>query len=239
MRADKANLQKRFGAVEVEEEYFGPVFVQNAFEFPKWPVITSENPEKIRFLNWGLVPYWIKTSRDALNLRSNTVNARSETIFEKPAFRSAAANRHCLVLADGFYEFRELNGKKFPYFIRMKDDRLFAMAGLYENWTNRETGEILPTFSIITTVANPLMETIHNRKKRMPVILPQEAEWDWLKPGSGQASLLKPYPDHEMEAWPVSGLITSRKENKNLPNVLEPFDYPELTGSGPVQGTIF
>lgn len=239
MRADKAHLQKRFNAVLVEEDYFGPVYVQSAFEFPKWPVITSENPDKIRFFNWGLIPAWIRDTDSALKFRINTINARSETIYEKPAFRQAAANRHCLVLADGFFEFREIDGKKYPYFIRLVAGRLFAIAGLYEYWINQETGERIPTFTLITTEANKLMETIHNRKKRMPVILTEEFEREWLKPGRAGEGLLTPFKDSLMEAWPVSRLITSRETDRNVPQVQEPFEYPEISGREPRQGFIF
>jgi putative SOS response-associated peptidase YedK len=223
----------------VEEDYFGPVYVQSAFEFPKWPVIPSESPGKIMLFNWGLIPAWVRDKEAALEFRVNTINARSETIFDKPAFRQAAASRHCLVLADGFFEFRELDGKKIPYFIRLKGGRLFAIAGLYDYWTNHETGERIPTFTIITTDANRLMETIHNRKKRMPVILTDESERDWLKPGRGRADLLKPFADDQMEAWPVSRLLTARGIERNVPQVQEPFDYPEISGTDLRQGSLF
>jgi putative SOS response-associated peptidase YedK len=227
LRADKANLQKRFNAVFIEEDQFGPKYVQSAFEFPQWPVIASDNPGEIRMMRWGLIPSWIRDRDSAMKFRINTVNARLETIHEKPAFRQAATERHCLVLADGFYEFRELQGKKFPYFIRIRDGRLFALAGLYEHWADRLTGEIIPTFSILTTQANPFMEVIHNRKKRMPVILTEKDEPVWLSPGS--AGSLKPFPEGQMEAWPVSGLITSRNPERNSPEVQKKVDYPELS----------
>lgn len=239
LRADKANLIKRFDSTFVEEEYFGPKYVQNAFEFPKWPVISSERPLEIRMMNWGLIPSWIKDRESALKFRINTVNARSETIFEKPAFRRAAANKHCLVLADGFFEFREIEGKKYPYYIRILGGEPFALAGLYEYWAHPGTGELLPGFSVITTVANPLMEIIHNRKKRMPVILSENQERDWLKPGSEFSGLLKPYPEEYMEAWPVSRKISERGASSNFSEFLDPVDYPEISGQKPSQGSLF
>ncbi|MCX6223989.1 MAG: SOS response-associated peptidase [Bacteroidia bacterium] len=239
LRADKANLVKRFDSTFVEEEYFGPKYVQNAFEFPKWPVISTDKPQEIRMMNWGLIPSWIKDQESALKFRVNTVNARAETIFEKPAFRRAAANKHCLILADGFFEFRELDGKKYPYYIRIQGGQPFSLAGLYEYWTHPGTGEMIPGFSIITTVANPLMEMIHNRKKRMPVILSECQERDWLKPGSEFSGLLKPYPEEDMEAWPVSRRIAERGTGKNFPELLDPVDYPEITNRKPSQGLLF
>ena len=239
LKADKSNLQKRFDATFLEEESYRPNYVQNAFEFPKWPIIRMENSENIEFMNWGLIPSWIKEVDSAIKFRVNTVNARAETIFVKPAFRKAAENGHCLVLADGFYEFREVDGKKYPYYIRIREGRPFAMAGLFEYWPHPVTGAMIPGFSVITTTANPLMEMIHNRKKRMPVILFEEQEREWLNPGNLSADLLKPYPEEEMEAWPVSRRITERGNQKNSPEISEPFDYPELSGQKPMQGFLF
>lgn len=239
MRADKANLEKRFDTTFVEEESFGPKYVQNAFEFPKWPVISAERPDEIHLMNWGLIPSWIRDRESALKFRVNTVNARGETIYEKPAFRRAAVDRHCLVLADGFFEFRELEGKKFPYYIRVQGGEPFALAGIYEYWTNPDTGEVTPGFSIITTMANPLMELIHNRKKRMPVILPEPVERDWLKAGKEMAGMLIPYPDDGMEAWTVSRKISERGIGKGSDELIRPVDYPEISEHRPLQGSLF
>ena len=239
LRADKANLQKRFDSTFVEEADFGPRYVQNAFEFPKWPVISTDQPHEIHLMNWGLIPSWIKDQESALKFRVNTVNARSETLFEKPAFRNAAGNRHCLVLADGFFEFREVNGKKYPYYIRVAGGEPFAIAGLYEQWLNPDTGEIKTGFSLITTVANPLMEMIHNVKKRMPVILQEGEECKWLMPGNQYAELLRPYPEQNMEAWPVSRKISEKGSGKNIPEVLVPVNYQEIADQNFVQGSLF
>lgn len=239
LRADKANLQKRFDSTFVEEEYFGPRYVQNAFEFPKWPVISHEKPEEIVMMNWGLIPSWMRDPESAVKFRVNTVNARAETIFEKPAFRKSAANSHCLVIADGFFEFREVNGKKYPYYIRVRGGDPFAMAGLYERWVNPQSGEILTGFSVITTDANPLMAMIHNRKKRMPVILSRNEERKWLVPGETYSGLLRPYPEEDMEAWPVSGRISTRSEGRKSADILDPYDYPELSERPAAQGSLF
>jgi len=238
MRADKANLQKRFNADYVEEEFFGPKYVQSAFEFPKWPVITGNDPGGISLMNWGLIPSWVRDAKGAIEIRSRTVNARAETLYKKPAFRQAAVSHHCLILADGFFEFREVNGKKYPYFIHV-GGRIFSIAGIYDQWADPSTGEIIPTFSVITTEANPLMEMIHNVKKRMPVILPEEAEKEWLQSGREGARFLKPFPDAEMEAWPVSRLITSRDPEKNSEKAQARVAYPELSDTEPSQGSLF
>ncbi len=239
MRADKSNLQKRFDATLVEEEFFGHKYVQSAFEFPSWPIISSEKPDRIGLMQWGLIPHWVKDSAAAAQIRSRTVNARSETIMEKPAFRLAAAKNHCLVLADGFFEYREMNGKKFPYYIRIHEGRLFAMAGLYDTWADRSTGEVINTFSIITTEANSLMEMVHNVRKRMPVILAPADERAWLSKMKDFQELLRPYPAEQMEAWPVSRFLTSRDPKRNTPEVLEKVDYPDLSDPDGHQGKLF
>jgi putative SOS response-associated peptidase YedK len=239
LRADKAKLEKRFDATLVEEESFGPKYVQNAFEFPKWPVITGINPQNIRLMNWGLIPGWMKDRESALKFRANTVNARAETIHEKPAFRVAAEAKHCLVLADGFFEFREVEGAKFPYYIRLKGGAPFAMAGLYDQWVDPDSGNELYGFSIITTAANPLMEMIHNRKKRMPAILPVQMERDWLVTGSQADALLIPLDEQIMEAWTVTRKITDKGIGGGSPSMLDPVDYPEIRGSGYSQGFLF
>jgi putative SOS response-associated peptidase YedK len=223
----------------VEEENFGPKYVQNAFEFPKWPVISNERPSEIQLMTWGLIPTWIKDQKSGLKFRVNTVNARSETIYEKPAFRRAAEEGHCLILVDGFFEFRDLNGKKYPYYIRLRGGQPFAFAGLYEDWVNPETGEIIHGFSVITTEANALMEMIHNRKKRMPVILSEKEERNWLHSGSRFKSLLLPFPEAAMEAWPVTRKISERGAKRDFLEILDPFVYSEISNPYPADGLLF
>jgi putative SOS response-associated peptidase YedK len=225
------SLVKRFSALFLENVSFKRQYYASSFDLPKLPVITNENPRKIQLLTWGLIPFWVKDMNTAGEMRLKTMNARAESIFEKPSFRHAAEQRHCLVLADGFFEWQECQGKNYPYYIRLKNHEPFAMAGLWDSWKNPETVEELHTYTVITTKANPLMEHIHNKKKRMPVILRRENEDEWirasLKKESAQA-LLSPYDEKEMEAFTISRLITSKQRNPNVPEVLHPFLYPEL-----------
>jgi putative SOS response-associated peptidase YedK len=239
LRADKANLQKRFDATFVEEADFGPKYVQNAFTFPKWPVISLERPSEIRLMNWGLIPSWMRDVQTAMKFRAGSVNARAETIFNKPAFRKAAVENRCLVLADGFFEYREVAGKKYPYYIRVVGGEPFALAGLFDRWANPETGEVIQGFAVVTTTANPLLEMIHNLKKRMPVILPREQERKWLQPGEDSKLLLTPFPEKKMEAWTVSRKISDRVGANGFVTALDPVDYPELSDESPKQGLLF
>jgi putative SOS response-associated peptidase YedK len=170
-------LQNRFKAkFEHIEEYQPSIY--NGFTFPKTPVIIDKEPEIIKMYQWGLIPHWAKDN----GIRKNTLNARIETIKEKPSFRNSV-NKHCLVLADGFYEWKWLDEKgknKQKYLITLPDDEAFAFAGLYSEWVDTDTGEIINTYTILTTEAKDLMREIHNSKMRMPVILNKEEEHAWL-----------------------------------------------------------
>jgi len=202
-----------------------------AFDNPKLPVITNENPEQVDLFNWGLIPFWVKDIKSAEQIRERTANARCETIFEKPSFRHLAGKKHCLVISDGFFEWRWYNGKNYPYYIYLKNHEPFAMAGLWDSWINKSTNEEIKTYTIITTDANPLMAMIHNKKKRMPVILKKEDYKTWIDKNIGKEqtmNLLQPFEQNEMDAYTISKLITAKEENPNVPDVLKPFQYNSL-----------
>jgi len=221
----KKTFQVKIGANFEKRYHVG------AFENVKLPVITNENPKQVDLFNWGLIPFWIKDEKAANEIKERTVNARSETIFEKPSFRNSAGSKHCLVIADGFFEWRYYQGKNYPYYIKLKNREVFAIAGLWDCWDNKTAGEKVYSFVIITTEANPLMAKIHNKKKRMPAILSKDDEEKWIsKIITKQESmdLLKPYDEKEMEAYTISKLITAKDENPNVPEVLKPFQYNNL-----------
>jgi putative SOS response-associated peptidase YedK len=217
---------------ELQPELAEPKYYVSGFDFPKMPVITNEQSQRIHGFSWGLVPSWVKSQTDAMEIRSKTLNARSDTVFTKPSYRNAIRKRRCLVPAEGFYEWREFNGKKYPYYIFLKDKDIFWFAGIWEQWTDTSTGEILKTFSILTTDANPLMERIHNTKKRLPVILPRKKEMAWIKNDLKNEDILeltKPLDEGLMDAHTISRLITSRSANRNVSEIQDSFDYPELS----------
>jgi len=164
-------LEKNFGKKFEEGEKFKPSAIIKAFKYPEVPVICQDNPQKISLLIWGLIPYWVRDVSSAFEIRKKTFNARIESIKSKPSFKNLIRNNRCLIVVDGFYEWHDDHGKKFPYFITHKKQEVFALAGLYDRWINPENGVILKTFTIITTKANSLLEKIHNTKKRMPIIL--------------------------------------------------------------------
>jgi putative SOS response-associated peptidase YedK len=225
-------IETRFGAKFVQRELFTPVFSASAFTFPLMPVITNENPTEIVLYQWGLIPFWTKDDNAAQQIRQQTMNARAETIFTKSCFRYPILSRRCLVLVDGFFEWRHLNGKSYPYYIRLRDHQPFALAGIWDKWQNPQSGNEVRTFSIITTQANPLLEQIHNTKKRMPVILARKVEKTWIENKLDKnliASTLQPYNAAEMEAYPVDKLVNRLGFNTTIPSVQNPKEYSELS----------
>ena len=169
----------------------------------------------LEVLRWGLIPPWA----DDPQIGSRMINARSETAPEKPSFRRAFRERRCLIPADGFYEWQRTNGAKQPFYIHMEDGRPFAFAGLWESWGRGGEGEIR-TCTILTTAANAVVGEIH---ERMPVIVAPDAYDVWLDPASERdelTGLLAPYPEDEMEAYPVSRFVNSPSNND--PRCVEP-----------------
>ena len=149
-----------------------------------------------------------------------TLNARSETLFTTPMYRSAASNR-CLVFVDGFFVWKHEGKEKLPHYIQMPEHGVFTLGGIYTKWRDKEGGE-LTTCSIITTPANELMTTIHNSKKRMPLILPKNAWSAWLDPKAKREHiehLMRSYPEGALEAREISKLITTRGVETNVPEV--------------------
>jgi putative SOS response-associated peptidase YedK len=203
----------------------------SAFAFAKIPVLTLEDPGKLHAFQWGLIPKWCRDEKEAKDISAMTLNAKSETVFEKPSFRNSIMQKRCLVFVNGFYEWRDYKKKKYPYFIKVKDQSVFAMGGIHESWINETTGEIMHTCSIITTEANALMNQIHNTKKRMPLIFTKEKMMNWISPHLTKEQIIdcmKPLPEEILEAHTISKLITSRTEDSNVAQVKEYFAYEEL-----------
>jgi putative SOS response-associated peptidase YedK len=178
-------------------------------------VLQKGGERRLELLRWGLIPSWA----DDPQIGSRMINARAETAPEKPSFRRAFRERRCLIPADGFYEWKRTNGAKQPYYIRMKEGRPFAFAGLWEGWRDDGSPEIR-SCTILTTRPNALAGEIHDR---MPVILPAGSYDAWLDPEAEKeelVALLAAYPEDEMEAYPVSRLVNSPSNND--PRCVEP-----------------
>lgn len=160
-------------------------------------------------VRWGLIPPWAKDP----SLGSRMVNARCETLEEKPAFRNAFRFRRCLIPASGFYEWREQGAKKLPEYLRLKGEAPMVFAGLWESWRSPQ-GELVESCTIVTTAANAFVARLH---ERMPVVL-KPADWElWLDRSVTDPArlrpLLRPYPAEEMEGWPVSSLVNTPKND--------------------------
>lgn len=182
--------------------------VYNAAPSQNLPVVTNTQTGVINFYRWGLIPFWAKD----ISIGNRLINARAETVGEKPSFRNLIKNKRCLVISDGFYEWKKTAGLKQPYRITLKEEELYAYAGLWDIWKAPD-GNLINSFTIITTEANELISELHDR---MPVILHKEDEDRWLNDKevlSQITTLLKPYPPNLMKMYPVSKLVNSTANN--------------------------
>lgn len=181
----------------------------------------TDGQNEVAQLRWGLVPFWAKD----LKIGARMINARSETVATKPSFRNAFKSRRCLVLADGFYEWKKEGSKKQPYYISRSDDQPFCLAGLWESWQDKSKDDATPveTCAILTTDANPIMQRLHDR---MPVILDSESFEFWLDKDFSDRekleSLLVPYGPDELRTFPVDPMV-NRPVN-DTPQCIEPID---------------
>jgi len=165
--------------------------LQSGFDYGDWPIIKSnEDDFDFELAHWELIAPWVNSSYEVMKGRErfNTLNARSERLLDSKLYKQPALKDRCLVLSSGFYEWRHYKpegAKKeiaYPYFISLKEKPFFFMAGIFQPWVYIESGETMDTFSIISTMANNVMEQIHNKKKRMPTILDEAQASEWLKP---------------------------------------------------------
>lgn len=226
MSAKATKLAARYGrnlsVVEIAEKILKEQkqYRVNAFSFPDCPVITSD-PE-LHIFKWGLIPFWVKDQKQADEIKRMTLNARADTVFQKPSFREPIMKKRCIVPSTGYFEWRHEDGKKIPFYIYVKDEPIFSMAGVYDSWLDRSTGEVISTFSIITTEANELTGYIHNTKHRMPAILSLEDEERWLDLKLGKSDieqLLIPFPADRMDAYVINNDFLKKKADD--PTILD------------------
>lgn len=230
-------IEKRFKvmAKETQRDLFTPDY--NIGPGKLAAIITQEEPGVLQLAKFGLTPFWAKKQIYLFNARAEGDNNKENDpnytgglgIISKPAFREPIRNKRCLIIADCFYEGPEKEGLSKPYVVYVKDRRPFAFAGIYDKWVDKATGEEIIGFSIITTMANELMQKIGHH--RSPVILPASGEQSWLssKSSLSQATLyLHPYPTNQMNAYPVGTAIKNPRNNGK--ELLEPIGqriYPE------------
>ena len=211
-----------------------PIFHASGFSHPKLLIYTNRSPDYPEVATWGLVPHWVRDTEQLKKYWNNTLNARGETIFEKPSFRDAAKEHRCLIYVDGFYEHHHYQGKAYPFFIHAKNDQPLILGGLWNEWVNRDTGELLNTFTIVTTQGNKMLTKIHNNPKlkgpRMPVLLDEAWTEQWLQPSNEETDeplfkeLIQPFPEDVLEAHTV-GKLRGRDYPGNVPEVSDPVHY--------------
>lgn len=213
MTLDLEEIKRFFRIAEASQDY-PPSY--NTAPGREIPVILTEDVRRLSLSRWGLVPSWAKDQ----SIGNKLINARAETLLEKPSFRKAFKYRRCIIPADSFFEWDKKGKVKQPYRILRQDNQPLALAGLWEIWTS-PSGNLLHSCTIITVPANSLLEPIHDR---MPAILSQEETDLWLDPllqnPLDLISLLKPYPDGELHMYPVSNLVNSPQNN--TPQVIAP-----------------
>ena len=224
----KEELEERYGVNFPNKYRYEPSYYYHAYGLPEMPAICSDNPGSVRLLKWGLIPPWIKTMEDAEEIRFKTFNARSESIESKPSFSSSFKSKRCIIPVKGFFEWQHVGKKKIPWYIYSSEDEIFTLAGLFNDWVETKTGEVISTFTIITTDANEMMAEIHNSRKRMPVILGRAEEKRWIDVSttvSEATDMLKPCSSQILKAHTISPLINDRNTNRNSPELIEPFNY--------------
>ena len=218
------DLQQIYSYYELADNLlleFEPVYHEVAGTDSLWPILVmQQGKRKMISALWGLIPFYAKTRKDADLYRFKLVNARQETIFENNTFQYAIAKRRCIIPSTGFFEHHhEVGGKrKIPFFIRQKETLILSLAGIYSTWVDKETGEVLTSYSIITTSANELMAKIHNggdSPGRMPLMLEKDMIDKWLNPATNLEDIkqilgYKTAAD-QMQAHPV---FTVRGKNK-------------------------
>ena len=213
---------------------FGEKHLVSGFAHPDLPIVKQGS---IELGEWGLVPSFVVREDQAKDMQNKTLNARNDTIYERKSYKDAIIKQRCVLVVDGFFEWRHTANEKIPYYVYPKDGTVFYMGCIYTSWANKETGEIKDTFSIITTEANPMMEYIHNNKKRMPLILNKEDIAVWIDPETPKETvnqLMKPYNETNMSAHTISKDASYANKDRNYPEIKEPVEYKETT-----QGDLF
>lgn len=226
-----SRLSRRYGRSDEKIRDFRPIYHASAFTYPELPIATA-GPDLLP-ARWGLIPFWVRDAEEASELRRRTFNARGETVFSKPAFRSLVGRDRCLVPSTGFFDWRHEGNSKIPYFIGLEDEEIFSLAGLHSTWKLPGTDESVETFTVITCPANRLMRYIHNTNFRMPVVLTREEEERWLDPGLTDRQIeafMQPINDELMTAYRIrNGFLRLSPYD---PSVLEPAEEsPRVPGS--------
>jgi putative SOS response-associated peptidase YedK len=228
------DIEARFKAsfYSDELERYNPIPNYNVAPTHMMPAITQQDPTVIQLYKWGLIPSWAKESK----IGASMINARLESLQEKPAFKKLLSSQRCILPLDGFYEWRRDGSNKIPFRIQTTDQEIFSVAGLWDQWRDINTSHMVHSFTIITLPSNEFMQQIHDR---MPAILTPDDERNWLGDRTNDGEILKlitPYPSDKMKMYRVSDRVNNVRERSE--DIIFPYDE-QLTTSKPTQLTLF
>jgi len=233
----KALIENRIIKEEQLSLFSDKQFVKG-FDFPIMPVISNDNPAVIQMFRWGFVPPHTQNTEKATEFlhQYNTLNAKAENLFESRLFQNAIQKQRCLVLCSGFFEWRhknpgKKNSEKYPFYVSLKDEGMFVFGGIWEKFTDQNTGETIHTYAIITTKANDLMELVHNTKKRMPLIIEPEKAMKWLEPDLSEEEIktyFQPFDSDKLKATPIKKINPKLQYEKD-PGIIVYYHYQELS----------
>ncbi len=205
----------------------------SGFAYPKIPVITNEQPKRFQLLTWGLIPSFMKDISHPSELQWNTLNCVGEKIFETKSFKNAALSKRCLIYVDGFFEPHHYKGRSYPFYVCHKNNEPMILGGLWED------NQHIQTVSIVTVEASLLLRKIHNDKKRMPLIIPKELRFEWLKHIDSSSEkesireMICPYDDELLTTYSVPPIRNNKKAGwvspGNHPDSIQKYVYPELS----------
>ena len=236
----RAKRSQDLKAIEEIVEKLGPLtdlplHHASGFSHPEVLIYTIEDPFYPMVATWGLIPHWVNSVEQQKKIWNSTLNARVETIFDKPSFRDSTNEKRCIFFVDGFYEHHHFNNNTYPFFIHRKNNEPLALAALWSEWIHPEHGGIINSFSIVTTKGNGMMAKIHNNPKlkepRMPLMLSEDLEEQWLSQNTEfeqeLTALLNRENDVELQAHTV-GKLRGKTYAGNVASIADEVKYPEL-----------
>lgn len=217
--------------------------VINGFDHPRMPIITDSKPDEIQYFQWGFMPSEVESAEHAHAFlgKYNTLNAKAEALENSKLYSNSFFNRRCIVLCSGFFEWRKVKRQKIPYYISLKDDEMFVFAGIW-NQTTTKTGSFINNYAIVTIEANELMATIHNEKKRMPLILSPHDALRWLTPNLSLNELntiIKPISSEQMKAYTIRKFIPADAKNITVDELIAYYNYPDIEDIMGSKNTLF
>lgn len=226
---DKMALAHHYQIPFPEEQEWQAVYFESGFSFPSWPVLHHYPEPRFDLMQWGLIPNWTANTQKAHELRPYTLNAKSETALEKPSFKTAMKSSPVVIPVGGFFENRHEGKLRIPYFLLGKEEKILSLAGISDEWIDKESGEVIRSFSILTCAAEGVMAYVHNSKLRSPVILKPGTWRDWLNSEIDAKERLKlaSLSDEILQARRIRPDFNKQKTDRNRAEFLKEWKEPE------------